>query len=113
MESLYTERRKELRKRARMFAISRLNEAAKILYQEGASKVIVFGSVIEEGRFAERSDVDMAVEGIPEQKRLRVEGMLVDVFGEIEFDIIFLEERDAVRPEILERIEKRGVVWKP
>lgn len=112
MESLYIARRKNLKGKKREAAISRLNEAVTTLYAAGAKRVIVFGSILKPGLFDERSDVDVAVEGIPEGKRLEVEGRLVDIFGDIEFDIIFLEETDLIRHEILERIKKEGVLWK-
>lgn len=113
MESLYSIRRRSLKERYRGHAVSKLEKAVKALYSEGAAKVIVFGSVLKPGSFNERSDVDIAVEGIPADRRLKMEGELVDIFGDVEFDIIFLEERDSVRPEILEKIEKEGVLWKP
>lgn len=113
METLYSIRRAKLKERRRSLAISRLGKAVEALYSDGASRVIVFGSVLKPGSFNERSDVDIAVEGIPEGRRLEVEGELVDIFGDIEFDIIFLEERENVRPEILERIEKEGELWRP
>lgn len=113
MESLYFIRRKSIKEKKREAAISKLNNVVKILYAAGAKKVIIFGSILKPCFFDERSDVDVAVEGIPEEKRLEVEGRLVDIFCDIEFDIVFLEERDSVRSEILERIEKEGVLWKP
>lgn len=112
MESLYSLRRRSVKERYRGNAVSKLEKAVKALYSEGAAKVIVFGSVLKPGFFNERSDVDIAVEGVPEEKRLEAEGKLVDIFADIEFDLIFLEERDSVRPEILEKIEKEGVLWK-
>lgn len=113
METLYSIRRAKLKERRKSLAISRLGKAVETLYSDGAKRVIVFGSVLKPGSFNERSDVDIAVEGIPEGRRLEVEGELVDIFGDIEFDIIFLEERENVRPEILERIEKEGELWRP
>lgn len=113
MATLYSIRSKELKERHRKNAISLLEKAVKTLYTAGAKRVIVFGSVLKPGYFDERSDVDIAVEGIPEDERLDVEGQLVDIFGDLEFDIIFLEEKESIRREILEKIEKEGIIWKP
>lgn len=58
-------RRRELASRARAEA----RRAAHVLVREfGASRVYLFGSLAQEGWFHERSDVDLAVEGIASER---------------------------------------------
>lgn len=83
----------------------------ELLYDEGAMDVYVFGSVLRPSEFNEHSDVDIAVKGIPDKKRVSVTVRLEEVFKEIPFDILFLE--DELRPEVRERIKKEGILWKP
>lgn len=70
----------------------KLRLAVNHLYQEGAGEVGLFGSITSPERFTEHSDIDLAVRGIPEEKRLELEGKLEDIFGDIEYDVLFLEE---------------------
>ncbi|MEW6569772.1 MAG: nucleotidyltransferase domain-containing protein [Nitrospirota bacterium] len=105
-----TKRRKELKEKLRKKALQRLEEATVLLYNEGAEEVYVFGSVLKALEFNEQSDADIAVKGIPEDKRPAVTGKLESLFKEIPFDIVFLEE--DLRPEVRERIKKEGILWK-
>ena len=91
----------------------KLRLAVDYLYHEGAKEVFLFGSITSPERFTEHSDIDLAVKGIPEEKRLEVEGKLEDIFGDMEYDILFLEEERYLRKEILKRIEEEAVQWKP
>lgn len=109
-ETVLSKRRRELKEALRQKALERLGPAADLLYAEGAEEVYVFGSVLKPSEFNEYSDVDIAVKGIIGNKRLSVESRLEDIFLDIPFDIIFLE--DAVRPEIKEKIRKEGFLWK-
>jgi predicted nucleotidyltransferase len=110
VETQLTKRRKELKEKHRKKAMQRLDEAAVLLYNEGAEEVYVFGSVLKALEFNEHSDADIAVKGVPEDKRPDVTGKLEDIFKEIPFDIVFLE--DELRQEIRERIKKEGILWK-
>lgn len=109
-ETVLSKRRKELKERLRQKALKRLEFAVKSLYDRGAKKVYVFGSVLRPMEFNEYSDVDIAVKGIPEDKWHSVIGKLEDIFREMPFDIVFLE--DDLRPEVRERIKKEGILWK-
>lgn len=80
------------------------------LYREGAAEVFLFGSITDHEKFTEHSDIDIAVRGIDEDKRLTVEGRIADFLGDFEYDIIFLEE-EGVRKEILEKIGKEAILW--
>ena len=46
--------------------------------------------------------------GLSEEKHLEIEGRLEDILGDLEYDIVFLEEENQVRLEIMERIDKGG-----
>ncbi len=70
-----------------------------------------FGSVLKEGYFDEHSDVDIAVSGIPAELKIISYRALEDIFKDIPFDLLFLDE--PLRPEIRKRIEKEGILWKP
>ena len=113
METLLKGRRRLLRKKRYDDAQRKLRRAVDYLYHEGAKEVRLFGSITCPERFTEHSDIDLAVKGIPEEKRLEVEGKLEDILGDIEYDILFLEEERYLRKEILKRIEKEAILWKP
>ncbi len=111
METILSKRRRELKESLRQRALVKLGRAASALYQEGAEDVIAFGSVLKPAEFNERSDVDIAVKGIPEHERHRILTMLEDIFADMIFDAVFLE--DELRPEVRTRIQREGVRWKP
>jgi len=110
-ETVLSKRRRQLKETFRQKALQKLKEAVALLYNEGAAGVYVFGSVLRPSEFNEHSDIDIAVKGIGENKRTRVTVRIEEIFGEMPFDIVFLE--DDMRPEIRERIKKEGVLWKP
>ncbi len=109
-ETVLSKRRRELKESLRQKALERLKSATALLYAEGAEDVYVFGSVVKPSEFNEHSDVDIAVQGISEDKKSSAQSGLEEIFGEIPFDLIFLE--DALRPEIRERIRREGMRWK-
>lgn len=74
--------------------------------QFGATKVVVFGSLVNRKRFFERSDIDIAVWGIPEQLYLRALGSLLDSTTEFSIDLVRVEE---ARDHIRRAIEAEGV----
>lgn len=110
-ETVLTRRRRELKENLRQKALQRLKEAVVLLYAEGAEDVYVFGSVLRPLEFNEHSDVDIAVKGIPDKRRVSVTVRLEEIFKDFPFDIVFLE--DDLRPEVRERIKKEGILWKP
>ncbi|WP_333654990.1 nucleotidyltransferase family protein [Dissulfurispira sp.] len=109
-ETVLSKRRRELKENLRQKALQRLKEAGALLYDEGAGDVYVFGSILRPSEFNEHSDVDIAVKGIPEDKRVYVTVRLEEIFKGMPFDIVFLE--DDLRPEIREKIKKEGMLWK-
>lgn len=110
MSTVFSERRRFLKEVLRHKAREMLARAAELLYAEGAEEVIAFGSVLKSGGFDDHSDVDIAVKGLADAKKLAVERKLEDIFVDIAFDVIFLE--DEVRAEIREKIQREGMIWK-
>ncbi len=110
-ETVLSKRRRELKDKLRQKALQRLKEAGALLYDEGAVDVYAFGSILRPSEFNEHSDVDIAVRGIAEDKRVYVTVRLEEIFKEVPFDLIFLE--DDLRAEVREKIKKEGILWKP
>lgn len=64
----WRERAEQEATRCRNLATQAREEArrvAQMLVRDFANRVYLFGSLVEDNRFQERSDVDLAVEGIP------------------------------------------------
>lgn len=99
------EERARARETARLTAYEDLRQALTKLLPAG-SEVWVFGSILKPGRFDEHSDLDIAVESLPEG---RSEAWLQ---GELELrlrrgvDILILKET-RLRP----KIERTGERW--
>jgi predicted nucleotidyltransferase len=110
MSTVLSERRRFLKEILRHKAREMLARAAELLYAEGAEEVLAFGSVLKPEGFDEHSDVDIAVKTLAEEKKLSVERKLEDIFVDIAFDVVFLE--DEIRSEIRERIQREGMTWK-
>jgi uncharacterized protein len=80
-------------------------QAAKILKEEfGASRVVVFGSLLHPELFHLRSDIDLGVWDI--QNYFRAVSRLMDIDPAIDFDLVPVE--DAC-PGILAVIQQEGV----
>jgi predicted nucleotidyltransferase len=65
--------------------------AALLKGEHGAEKVMVFGSLIHTRLFHPRSDVDLAVWGLPEKDYYRVVAQLLDLDPEIKVDLVEFE----------------------
>jgi len=112
METRLKKRRLLLCRKRYDEAQRKLRRAVDYLYHEGAKEVCLFGSITSPERFTEHSDIDLAVRGIADEKRLEVEGKLEDILGDIEYDVLFLEEERYLRKEIRERMHKEMILWK-
>lgn len=110
-QTVLNKRRKQLKETLRKEVIKRLEIAIKELYHLGAVKVYIFGSVINSELFDENSDVDIAVEGMPEEKKLEGYKLVEKSLNGFPFDLVFLDEE--LRPEIKTKILREGVLWKP
>ena len=56
----------------------------------GATRVLVFGSLAEGTHFGERSDIDLAAEGLRPSEHFAALGRLLTLFGDFEFDLVDL-----------------------
>jgi hypothetical protein len=80
--------------------------AAQLLAKQfKARKVYLFGSVASPEFFHEKSDVDLAVEGISAEKYFSALAKLSGVFGGRKVDLVPLED---AAPGIKKRIEEKG-----
>ena len=81
------------------------HEAAEILKEEfGASRVVVFGSLLQPNRYHLSSDIDLAVWDIKDY--FRAVARLIDIDPEFEFDLVPIED---ARVEIVEAITREGL----
>jgi predicted nucleotidyltransferase len=98
----------ELRKqiearRQRAWVVAR--QAAEILKKKyGASRVVVFGSLLHPTRYHLGSDIDLAVWDIRDY--FRAVSCLMDIDPEFEFDLVPFED---ARPGILTAIRQEGM----
>lgn len=96
-------RRAERRERAWVVA----REAADLLRSRyGVSRVLVFGSLAEGTHFTERSDIDLAAEGLPPEEHFAALGRLLAAFTDFELDLVDL---DACPDGLRQAILKTGV----
>ena len=81
------------------------HRAAELLKEEfGATRVVLFGSLLHAELFHAHSDIDLVVWDI--QHYYRAVARLLDLDPEINFDLIPVED---ARPAIPELVEKEGV----
>ena len=77
----WSQRFREEEERARIRVQQRLKalpQAVEILQKYGCRRIILFGSLVREGRhISERSDIDLAVEGLPPEKFFSALGELM------------------------------------
>lgn len=69
-----------------------IKKATKILKENGAKEVFVFGSIAN-GKFNENSDIDIAVKGLNEKDFYKVASILMFEL-ENEFDLIDLDDKE-------------------
>jgi len=106
MKLLLQERAREAaaRERQRIETLARLKESLGDLLP--AERVWLFGSLVKSGRFAETSDVDIALEHEPESTPLyRLQSLLSERVGR-EVDIVTLDHC-----HFAEAIRREGVQW--
>lgn len=81
------------------------HKIAAMLYDEfGATQVAVFGSLAGQKSFAKRSDIDIAVWGIPSEMYFRASSKASDISGLFKVDLVEYEECKGI---FLERIQKQ------
>lgn len=97
-------RQKNLNER-RQRALALAHQAAQILREEfGATRVVLYGSLLRPELFHLRSDVDLAAWDV--QHYFRAVARLLDLDPEIEINLAPIED---VRPSLRTTIEKDGV----
>jgi len=85
-------------------------ESAKYLYEQGAKRVFLFGSITKPEYFMRKSDIDLAVEGLHEEKRLTMEAVLIDILYPFDFDLVVIDSKDIIaREEIIDAVKREGI----
>lgn len=72
----------------------------------GAQRVVLFGSRAR-GDYRERSDIDLAVYGLPRKARLSFLDAIDDLPTLLSFDVIFMD--DPLSPEFIQNVEREGI----
>lgn len=81
-------------------------KGAALLYDNGAQKVWVFGSIADGRPQDERSDIDLAVEGLPSHLFFRMVGQLLNVLP-CSVDLV---EMETVSPSLRQNIERNRIL---
>jgi predicted nucleotidyltransferase len=82
-------------------------QAASLLYEKfNAKRVLVFGSLLHRERFTRRSDIDIAVWGIPPEKFFKAVAKMIDLSQQFQIDLVGAE---YCSERMKQRIEKEGV----
>lgn len=80
-------------------------EAARILREEfDAERIRLFGSLVR-GTFSADSDIDLAVEGLPERDFFRAQGRLLSLSPGLAIDLVDVR---TARPALRRSIESEG-----
>lgn len=79
-----------------------IKKAVKILKENGASEVYIFGSIAN-GKFNENSDIDIAVKGLDAEKFYKVASILMFEL-ENEFDLVDLDDKNNRFSQMLLKI---------
>jgi predicted nucleotidyltransferase len=82
--------------------------ARRLVQDFGVSKVYLFGSLLEEGLAHDRSDIDLAVEGLDGRLYLKALHDLWELLpAGVELDLVLLER---AWPSLVERVKTEGVL---
>ncbi len=99
------ERRRGLAaRRARALEVARA-AAALLREQFGARRVVLFGSATRDDTFWERSDIDLAVWGIPREDYFAAVARLQELSSEFSVDLV---EGDHCKPALRDAIARDG-----
>jgi predicted nucleotidyltransferase len=80
--------------------------AALLRERFGATRVVVFGSLVHKGCFTAWSDVDIAAWNIHSDDAVRAMGMVMDIDSEIEINLV---DGSTCRSSLLTTIEREGL----
>jgi predicted nucleotidyltransferase len=99
------EQRERARREERAWALAR--QAAVLLRKQfGATRIVVFGSLVRQGMFTLWSDVDIAAWGIQPQDTLRAIGAVFDLDAGIQVNLV---DVNTTSSELFNAIEQEGV----
>jgi predicted nucleotidyltransferase len=83
------------------------HDAVRLLREEfGASKVLLFGSLVHRSWFTPWSDIDLAAWGIPPERFFSAVAAVTSISKEFGIDLI---DPETCRPNLLEIIEREGI----
>ncbi|GFP32554.1 hypothetical protein HKBW3S42_00858 [Candidatus Hakubella thermalkaliphila] len=99
------EQRNLARRRERAWVLAR-RVATLLRGQYGVTRVVVFGSLAQKGRFTRWSDVDIAAWGIRPEDTFQAMGAVMDLDSEIQVNLLDVE---TCRPSLLAAIEREGI----
>ena len=104
---LFENNEKEIDKRFKLAweKVYLISDLLKTEYK--AKTVIVFGSLTEKQRFHKKSDIDIAVTGIANDKFYEAYGKIIGKISSIEIDLVDVND---CRDSLLNVINKEGIV---
>jgi predicted nucleotidyltransferase len=105
MNGFETDEQKQIRIQRALLQAQRAADSLKKVFDVG--EVVLFGSLVETGKFGAHSDIDLAVRGIPVSEYYRANGVLLDVIQGFDFDLV---DMDSCKPAVLESILRTGVI---
>ena len=82
-------------------------QCAKILKERfGAERVVLFGSLLDHQQMSWRSDIDLAVWGLPEKDYFKAVGVLLDIAEDFSLDLMEAQHaKSYILPAISQGIE--------
>ena len=80
--------------------------AAYLKKEYSVKKVLLFGSLVQQDFFHDHSDIDIAVEGLPEKYYYKAVSEIMDLVQDFTIDIVDL---NACKPGLKKRILQDGI----
>lgn len=89
-------------------ALTLAREAAHILKERfGAKQVILFGSTVDQSRFTMWSDVDLAADGIPNDRFFAAVAAVTGLSPEFKVDLVDIAD---CKPSLRKAIDQEGIL---
>jgi len=103
---LFEDKTKEINKRFKK-AWKNVKLISKLLKEKyNADTIIVYGSLTDKKRFHKRSDIDLAVSGIANEKFYKAYGEITSKFTDFDIDLVDLQD---CKESLLTSIKKEGI----